>query len=116
MRSAALLALPNQHHIPNAMPAAEVTETLGLHNARNRDWSIQSAYAATADCLRRQTRLRQPEEQRRKPSSAVVRGSVRGGVAEYSYTTSTMPHATVYDTHLTLPTIYPFSLSRVSLY
>jgi len=37
----------NKQDLPNAMPAAEVTEKLGLHNMRNRQWFIQSACATT---------------------------------------------------------------------
>merc|ERR1712004_555848 len=36
---------------PNAMTAAEVTEKLGLHNLRHRQWYIQSACATTGDGL-----------------------------------------------------------------
>merc|ERR1711998_375596 len=37
--------------LPNAMPAAEVTEKLGLNSMRNRQWFIQSACATTGDGL-----------------------------------------------------------------
>merc|ERR1712048_193995 len=37
--------------LPNALPAAEVTEKLGLHNMRNRQWFIQSACATAGDGL-----------------------------------------------------------------
>ena len=37
--------------LPNAMTAAEVTEKLGLHNLRHRQWFIQSACATTGDGL-----------------------------------------------------------------
>merc|ERR1711877_35129 len=43
MRDAVLLVFANKQDLPNAMPAAEVTEKLGLHNMRNRQWFIQSA-------------------------------------------------------------------------
>merc|ERR1712179_548677 len=36
MRDAVLLVFANKQDLPNAMPAAEVTEKLGLHNMRNR--------------------------------------------------------------------------------
>merc|ERR1719386_406374 len=51
MRAAALLVFANKQDLPNAMPAAEVTEKLGLHNMRNRQWFIQSACATTGDGL-----------------------------------------------------------------
>merc|ERR1712217_531124 len=51
MRDAALLVLANKQDLPNSMPAAEVTEKLGLHNMRSRQWFIQSACATTGDGL-----------------------------------------------------------------
>merc|ERR1719213_1219602 len=51
MRDALLLVFANKQDLPNAMPAAEVTEKLGLHNLRHRQWSIQSACATTGDGL-----------------------------------------------------------------
>jgi len=51
MRDAVLLVFANKQDLPNAMPAAEVTEKLGLHNMRNRRWFIQSACATTGDGL-----------------------------------------------------------------
>merc|ERR1719449_157460 len=42
MREAVLLVLANKQDLPNAMTAAEVTEKLGLHNLRHRQWFIQS--------------------------------------------------------------------------
>merc|ERR1712084_146782 len=51
MRDAVLLVFANKQDLPNAMPAAEVTEKLGLHNMRNRQWFIQSACATTGDGL-----------------------------------------------------------------
>jgi len=51
MRDAAVLVFANKQDLPNAMPAAEVTEKLGLHNMRNRQWFIQSACATTGDGL-----------------------------------------------------------------
>ena len=51
MRDAALLVFANKQDLPNAMTAAEVTEKLGLHNMRNRQWFIQSACATTGDGL-----------------------------------------------------------------
>jgi len=51
MRDAALLVYANKQDLPNAMTAAEVTEKMGLHNMRNRQWFIQSACATTGDGL-----------------------------------------------------------------
>merc|ERR1712232_1345388 len=51
MRDAVLLVFANKQDLPNAMPAAEITEKLGLHNMRNRQWFIQSACATTGDGL-----------------------------------------------------------------
>merc|ERR1712186_239966 len=51
MRDAVLLVFANKQDLPNAMPAAEVTENLGLHSLRNRQWFIQSACATTGDGL-----------------------------------------------------------------
>merc|ERR1712137_1412162 len=51
MRDAVLLVFANKQDLPNAMPAAEVTEKLGLHNMRNRQWFIQSTCATTGDGL-----------------------------------------------------------------
>merc|ERR1712139_672474 len=51
MRDAVLLVFANKQDLPNAMPAAEVTEKLGSHNMRNRQWFIQSACATTGDGL-----------------------------------------------------------------
>merc|ERR1712233_116092 len=51
MRDAVLLVFANKQDLPNAMPAAEVTEKLGLANMRNRQWFIQSACATTGDGL-----------------------------------------------------------------
>merc|ERR1712156_551596 len=51
MREAVLLVFANKQDLPNAMTAAEVTEKLGLHNLRRRQWYIQSACATTGDGL-----------------------------------------------------------------
>merc|ERR1711862_64334 len=51
MREAVLLVFANKQDLPNAMTAAEVTEKLGLHNLRHRQWYIQSACATTGDGL-----------------------------------------------------------------
>merc|ERR1711869_135581 len=51
MREAVLLVFANKQDLSNAMTAAEVTEKLGLHNLRHRQWFIQSACATTGDGL-----------------------------------------------------------------
>merc|ERR1719515_142269 len=51
MRDAVVLVFANKQDLPNAMPAAEVTEKLGLQSMRNRQWFIQSACATTGDGL-----------------------------------------------------------------
>merc|ERR1712187_201493 len=51
MRDAVLLVFANKQDLPNAMTAAEVTEKLGLHMMRNREWFIQSACATMGDGL-----------------------------------------------------------------
>jgi len=51
MRDAVLLVVANKQDLPNAMTAAEITEKLGLHNLRHRQWFIQSACATTGDGL-----------------------------------------------------------------
>jgi len=49
MRDAALLVYANKQDLPNAMPAAEVTDKLALSSLRNRNWYIQSTCATTGD-------------------------------------------------------------------
>merc|ERR1712050_680588 len=51
MRDAVLLVIANKQDLPSAMTAAEITEKLGLHNLRHRQWFIQSACATTGDGL-----------------------------------------------------------------
>merc|ERR1711925_43681 len=51
MRDAVLLVFANKQDLPNSQTAAEVTDKLGLHNLRNRQWFIQSACATTGDGL-----------------------------------------------------------------
>jgi len=49
MREAALLVLANKQDLPNAMPAGEVSQKLGLDELRSRRWFIQSACATSGD-------------------------------------------------------------------
>merc|ERR1712066_921109 len=51
MHGAVLLVFANKQDLPNSMAATEVTEKLGLHSMRNRQWFIQSACATTGDGL-----------------------------------------------------------------
>jgi len=51
MRDAALLVLANKQDLPGAMPAAELTEKLGLRGMRARQWYIQSTCATSGDGL-----------------------------------------------------------------
>jgi len=45
LREAILLVFANKQDLPNAMNAAELTDKLGLHNLRNRQWYIQATCA-----------------------------------------------------------------------
>ena len=51
MADAVVLVFANKQDLPNAMPAAEISEKLGLNGLRNRQWFIQSACATTGDGL-----------------------------------------------------------------
>jgi len=51
LQDAALLVLANKQDLPNSMPAAELSEKLGLANMRGREWFIQSACAVSGDGL-----------------------------------------------------------------
>jgi len=51
LRDSILLVWANKQDLPNAMATAEVTEKLGLHNLRQRQWMIFSACATTGDGL-----------------------------------------------------------------
>jgi len=51
LRDAVLLVFANKQDLPNAMNATEVTDKLGLHNVRNRDWYIQATCATSGDGL-----------------------------------------------------------------
>jgi len=50
LRNAALLVFANKQDL-GAMSVAEVTEKLGLHSLRERDWYIQGTSAITGDGL-----------------------------------------------------------------
>merc|ERR1739845_102108 len=51
MRDAVLLVFANKQDLPNAMPAAELTDKLGLHSLRHMSWYIQSSCATTGEGL-----------------------------------------------------------------
>merc|ERR1712159_960711 len=51
LKDAVVLVFANKQDLPQAMPAAEVTEKLGLQQMRNRQWYIQSTCATTGDGL-----------------------------------------------------------------
>ena len=51
LRNATLLVLANKQDLPNAMSVAEVTDKLGLHSLRSRQWYIQAACATSGDGL-----------------------------------------------------------------
>merc|ERR1712168_1425040 len=51
LRDAILLIFANKQDLPNAMNAAEITDKLGLHNIRNRNWYIQATCATSGDGL-----------------------------------------------------------------
>ncbi|OMH80639.1 ADP-ribosylation factor 1 [Zancudomyces culisetae] len=51
LRDAILLVFANKQDLPNAMNTAEITDKLGLHAIRNREWYIHAACATTGDGL-----------------------------------------------------------------
>jgi ADP-ribosylation factor protein 1 len=51
LREAVLLVFANKQDLPNAMQASEITDKLGLHSLRQRNWYIQSTCATTGDGL-----------------------------------------------------------------
>ncbi|KAK7503520.1 hypothetical protein BaRGS_00005059 [Batillaria attramentaria] len=51
LRDAALLIFANKQDLPNAMPASEITEKLGLNSLRNRKWYIQATCATQGQGL-----------------------------------------------------------------
>jgi len=51
LRDAVLLVLANKQDLPNAMSVAEVTDKLGLHSLRSRQWYIQATCATSGDGL-----------------------------------------------------------------
>ncbi|KAJ3268335.1 hypothetical protein HDV01_003100 [Terramyces sp. JEL0728] len=51
LRDAVLLVFANKQDLPNAMNATEITDKLGLHSIRQRQWFIQATCATTGDGL-----------------------------------------------------------------
>ncbi|CAK5085403.1 unnamed protein product [Meloidogyne enterolobii] len=51
LRDSVLLVFANKQDLPNAMNAAELTDKLGLHTLRNRNWYIQATCATSGDGL-----------------------------------------------------------------
>lgn len=51
LREAIILVFANKQDLPNAMSAGEVTEKLGLHGIRGRQWYLQSTCATSGDGL-----------------------------------------------------------------
>ena len=47
LRDALLLVFANKQDLPNAMSAAEITDKLGLHSLRNRQWCVNVLSALT---------------------------------------------------------------------
>ncbi|CAF2033065.1 unnamed protein product [Rotaria magnacalcarata] len=47
LREAVLLIFANKQDLPNAMNAAEITDKLGLHSLRNRNWYMQATCATS---------------------------------------------------------------------
>ncbi|KAI0222560.1 Arf GTPase arf1 [Massospora cicadina] len=51
LKDALLLIFANKQDLPKAMNAADLTDKLGLHSLRNRQWYIQSTCATSGDGL-----------------------------------------------------------------
>uniref|UniRef100_H2Y3F2 ADP-ribosylation factor n=3 Tax=Ciona intestinalis TaxID=7719 RepID=H2Y3F2_CIOIN len=51
LREASVLVYANKQDLPNAMTVAAVTDKIGLHSLRNREWYIQATCATTGDGL-----------------------------------------------------------------
>ncbi|KAK2100950.1 Arf GTPase arf1 [Saguinus oedipus] len=50
-RDAVLLVFVNKQELPNTMNAAEITDKLGLHSLRHRNWYIQATCATSSKGL-----------------------------------------------------------------
>jgi len=51
LKDALLLVFANKQDLPNAMNASEITDKLGLHSLRQRNWYIQATCATSGDGL-----------------------------------------------------------------
>ena len=51
LRDAAVLVFANKQDLPRALPAAEVTEKLGMHSMRGRQWWVQGCCGTLGDGL-----------------------------------------------------------------
>ncbi|KAG6914393.1 hypothetical protein DXG01_000611 [Tephrocybe rancida] len=51
LRDAILLVFANKQDYPDAMNASEITDKLGLHGVRQRNWYIQATCATSGDGL-----------------------------------------------------------------
>ncbi|KAJ7597497.1 ADP-ribosylation factor [Mycena floridula] len=51
LTDAQLLVFANKQDLPNSMSASELTDKLGLHALRSKNWYIQAACASTGDGL-----------------------------------------------------------------
>ena len=51
LRDAILLIFANKQDLPNSMTAAEITDKLGLHSLRSRNWYIQATCATFGNGL-----------------------------------------------------------------
>jgi ADP-ribosylation factor protein 1 len=51
LRNVPLLVWANKQDLPMAMNASTITDRLGLHGMRNREWWIQSCQATNGDGL-----------------------------------------------------------------
>ena len=51
LRDSILLVFANKQDLPNAQDAASMTDRLGLHGLRHRQWYIQACCATTGDGL-----------------------------------------------------------------
>eukprot|EP00999_Lentomonas_sp_LEN2_P000556 NODE_1556_length_815_cov_85.183140_g1508_i0.p1 GENE.NODE_1556_length_815_cov_85.183140_g1508_i0~~NODE_1556_length_815_cov_85.183140_g1508_i0.p1 ORF type:complete len:182 (+),score=34.25 NODE_1556_length_815_cov_85.183140_g1508_i0:98-643(+) len=51
LRDAQLLVLANKQDLPHAMSTARITDSLGLHSLKNRNWFIQGCCATTGEGL-----------------------------------------------------------------
>lgn len=51
MKDAVILVYANKNDIPNIMDTTEITEKLGLHKLKDRNWHVQSSCATSGDGL-----------------------------------------------------------------